>query len=158
MLCTSWGVHDGGYEICRLLGYKTPVRTAQETHYVSPTESSRLMLCTIWGFHGGDSEEWRLLRYKNPVCTSQETHYVSVTESRQLMLCKFWDFHGGDYEDCPSSGMLRRVALVRTEDSEEISASITRVTIIGELGTTLAISSNRRTLRKNTKSALFPRW
>jgi hypothetical protein len=34
-----------------------------------------------------------------------------------------------------SSGMLRRVALVRTDVSEEPSASI-RVTKIGELGTT----------------------
>jgi hypothetical protein len=37
-----------------------------------------------------------------------------------------------------SSGMLRRVALVRTDVSEERSASIIRVTRIGELGTTLA--------------------
>jgi hypothetical protein len=44
------------------------------------------------------------------------------------------------------SGMFRRVALVRTEVSEERSASIKRVTKIGELGTTLAVSSNRRTL------------
>jgi hypothetical protein len=36
----------------------------------------------------------------------------------------------------PSSGMLRRVALVRTDVSEELSASIIRVTRIGELGTT----------------------
>jgi hypothetical protein len=42
-----------------------------------------------------------------------------------------------------SSGMLRRVALVRTGVSEELSASIIRVTI-GELGT-LAATSNRRT-------------
>jgi hypothetical protein len=34
-----------------------------------------------------------------------------------------------------SSGMLRRVALVRTDVSEELSASIIRVTRIGELGT-----------------------
>jgi hypothetical protein len=47
--------------------------------------------------------------------------------------------------------MLRSVALVRTDVSEEISASFTRVTIIGELGTTLAVTSNRRKLRKNTK-------
>jgi hypothetical protein len=46
----------------------------------------------------------------------------------------------------PSSGMLHRVALVRTEVSEELSASFIRVTRIGELGTTLAVSSNRRTL------------
>jgi hypothetical protein len=41
-----------------------------------------------------------------------------------------------------SSGMLRHVALVRTNVSEELSASIIRVTIIGELGTTLAVTSN----------------
>jgi hypothetical protein len=34
--------------------------------------------------------------------------------------------------------MLRRVALVRSDVSEERSASIIRVTRIGELGTTLA--------------------
>jgi hypothetical protein len=41
----------------------------------------------------------------------------------------------------PSSGMLRRVALVRTDVPEEISASIIRVTRIGELGTTLAVTT-----------------
>jgi hypothetical protein len=49
-----------------------------------------------------------------------------------------------------SSGMLRRVALVRTDVSEERSASFIRVTRIGELGTTLAVSNNRRMLRRNT--------
>jgi hypothetical protein len=49
-----------------------------------------------------------------------------------------------------SSGMLHRVALVRTDVSEELSASFIRMTKIGELGTTLAVSINRRTLRKNT--------
>jgi hypothetical protein len=44
----------------------------------------------------------------------------------------------------PSSGMLRHVALVRTEVSEELSSSIIRVTRIGELGTTLAVTSDRR--------------
>jgi hypothetical protein len=47
--------------------------------------------------------------------------------------------------------MLRRVALVRTYVSEERSASIIRVTRIGELGTTLAVTSNQRTLRRSTK-------
>jgi hypothetical protein len=46
-----------------------------------------------------------------------------------------------------SSGMLRRVALVRTDVSEELSASFIRVTRIGELGTTLAVTSSRRFLR-----------
>jgi hypothetical protein len=43
--------------------------------------------------------------------------------------------------------MLHRAALVRTDVSEKLSASI-RVTRIGEL---LAVTSNRRTLRRNTK-------
>jgi hypothetical protein len=54
-----------------------------------------------------------------------------------------------------SSGMLRRVALVRTDVSEDLSASFIRVTGIGELGTTLAVSSNRRTLRRNTETSVL---
>jgi hypothetical protein len=50
-----------------------------------------------------------------------------------------------------SSGVLCRVALVRTNVSEELSASIVRLTRIGELGTTLAVTSNRRTLRRHTE-------
>jgi hypothetical protein len=42
--------------------------------------------------------------------------------------------------------MLRHVALVRTDVSEESSASFIRVTRIGELGTTLAAISNLCTL------------
>jgi hypothetical protein len=48
--------------------------------------------------------------------------------------------------------MLRRVAFVRTDVSEEPGASFIRVTRIGELGTTQAATSNRRTLRRNTDS------
>jgi hypothetical protein len=39
--------------------------------------------------------------------------------------------------------MLRRVALVRTDVSEELHASFIRVTRICELGTTLAVTSNQ---------------
>jgi hypothetical protein len=46
-------------------------------------------------------------------------------------------------------GLLRHVALVRTDVSEEPSVSFVKVTRIGELGTTLAATSNRRTLRRN---------
>jgi hypothetical protein len=44
----------------------------------------------------------------------------------------------------PSSRMLGRVALVRSDVSDERSVSIIRVTRIGELGT-LPITSNRLT-------------
>jgi hypothetical protein len=42
--------------------------------------------------------------------------------------------------------MLGRVDLVGTDVWEELSASIIREIRIGEIGTTLAVTSNRRTL------------
>jgi hypothetical protein len=93
-------------EECRLLGYKTPVRTSKETHYVSTTEISRLMI--MWDLRFSRRWLWRM-----------------------------W-----------SSGMLRRVDLVRTDVSQELSPSFIRVTRICEIGTTLAVTINRRTLRK----------
>jgi hypothetical protein len=43
------------------------------------------------------------------------------------------------------------VALVRTEVSEDLSNSFIRVTKVGELGTMLAVTSNRLMLQRNTK-------
>jgi hypothetical protein len=59
-----------------------------------------------------------------------------------------------------SSGLLRRVALVRTDVSEEPGASFIRVTKIGELGTTQAVTNNRRTLQSFVPSHWFlsPWW
>jgi hypothetical protein len=74
----------GDYEEFRLLGYKIPVRTSQETHYFSAAEPSRLILCKISGFRGGNYGECRLLGYGIPVFTSQETHYIPFTESYRL--------------------------------------------------------------------------
>jgi hypothetical protein len=51
------------------------------------------------------------------------------------------------FEDC----------LVRTEVSEEHRASIIRVIRIGEQGTPLAVTSNRRTLRRNAMYIVFLR-
>jgi hypothetical protein len=45
--------------------------------------------------------------------------------------------------------MLPHVALVRSDASEGRVVSIVRVAIIGELGTTLAVTSNQSTLRRN---------
>jgi hypothetical protein len=51
-----------------------------------------------------------------------------------------------------SSGMSCRVAPVRTDVSEERSASFIRVTRISELGTTLAVTSKRRKFRGGISS------
>jgi hypothetical protein len=107
-LCKIWGFHGGDYEERRLLGYKNPVRTSQETHYVSTSESSQLKQCKIWGFHSGDYEECRLLGYENPGRTSQENHYDSAIELSRLMLCKIWGFHSGAYEEC---SLMRCIAV-----------------------------------------------
>jgi hypothetical protein len=69
--------------------------------------------------------------------------------------CKIWGFHDVDYEECRLLGcyavwLLYEPALVRTGISEELSASIIRMTRIGELGKTLAVTRNRRTLRRNS--------
>jgi hypothetical protein len=50
--------------------------------------------------------------------------------------------------------MLRRMALVKTDVSEEPGASFIRVTRISELGTTHAATSKRRTLRRNVRRLL----
>jgi hypothetical protein len=57
-----------------------------------------------------------------------------------------------------SSGMLYRVVLVRTDVSDEPSASFIRVTRIGELGKTLAATSNRRTLRRKAEISSQRAW
>jgi hypothetical protein len=59
-----------------------------------------------------------------------------------------------------SSGMLRRVTLVRTDVSEGLSASIIRVTRIGVLGTTLDVTSNRHSVAKisDVQLACQYRW
>jgi hypothetical protein len=61
-------------------------------------------------------------------CTLQPTN----REHQTILKC----------EELACCGMLRHVALVRTDVSEERSASFIRVTRIGELGT-LAVTSNR---------------
>jgi hypothetical protein len=54
----------------------------------------------------------------------------------------------------PPSGILCRVALVTTDNLEEHSAFIIRVTRIGELGIILAVTGNRHKQRRNTMEEL----
>jgi hypothetical protein len=53
-----------------------------------------------------------------------------------------------------SSGMLCRVVLVRPDVTEELKASFIRVKRIGELGRTLAVTNNRRTLEHAVRRLL----
>jgi hypothetical protein len=57
-------------------------------------------------------------------------------------------------EDCPSSRLLGcdSLAIVRPDVSEERIASIIKVTLFSDLRTTLAVSSNRSTLRSFTRA------
>jgi hypothetical protein len=61
----------------------------------------------------------------------------------------------------PSSVLLRRVALVITDTAEERSVSIIRVTRIGELGKSLAVTSLnyflRSVFRLLVSANIFPR-
>jgi hypothetical protein len=52
--------------------------------------------------------------------------------------------------------MLRRAALARADISEECVASIIRVTTIGELGITLAVTSDRAANVVPNSPILFP--
>jgi hypothetical protein len=86
-------LHTG--EECRDFIYNNSVRTSQETHYVSATETNRSVLFgeTVSVYCENHMEhtntlwvEYRNFIYKNPVRISQETHYVSATETSRLML------------------------------------------------------------------------
>jgi hypothetical protein len=59
----------------------------------------------------------------------------------------------GEYTNVFDIQLLHRVT--RTDVSEELSASIIRVTRISEPGTTLAVTSNGRMLRRNTMRRLL---
>jgi hypothetical protein len=78
----------------------------------------------------------------------------SILEAAYCSICvdSAWFLWGLCCWRMVSSGLLRHVALVRTDVSEEPDASFIRVTRIGELGTTQAATSDRRTLRRNTKA------
>jgi hypothetical protein len=64
--------------------HTNPVRISQVTHYVSATETNRLILFkeTVAVYCENHAE------HTNPVRISQVTHYVSATETNRLMLFK----------------------------------------------------------------------
>jgi hypothetical protein len=100
----------------------------------------------------------RITRRWSPTLRSHMSNALGIAVTCPYRLPKYAtvDNHSHDVRNITwrmaSSGMLRRVALVRTDVSEELSASFIRVTRIGELGM-LAVTSNRRALRRNTKDS-----
>jgi hypothetical protein len=95
-----------------------------------------------WGFW---FEEWGWASEASPSVTLQVYQRISAPSKRQMRLPFSSVVFNPLFLRMPSSGTLRRVALVRTDVSEELIASIIRVTRIGELGKTSAVTSNRRT-------------
>jgi hypothetical protein len=90
---------------------------------------------------------WNLLSWSQKtelvsVCRHQQQHQMDLRFSRRWL----WRM--------VSSGMLRSVALVITDISEERSASFIKVTRICELGTTLGATSNWRTLLRIVRQLL----
>jgi hypothetical protein len=96
--------------------------------------------------YGQKSHPWVLTASKRNYTKLTLKSFCSRGYERRATTYRLWRM--------ASSGMLRRVALVRTDVSEELSAFFIRVTRIGELGTALAVTSNWRTLRRNTSETL----
>jgi hypothetical protein len=114
-------------------------------HEADDTHSSHAKTNYAWIYTSSVFKTYSLFKQKSHNLQHVSYHYV-VTNYK----CK---------KRIASSGMLRRVALVRTEVSEELSPSCIRVTRIGELGTTLAVTSSRRTLRRLVVTAsVVPSW
>jgi hypothetical protein len=90
---------------------------------------------------------YHLYKYASLLHVSPALSFIALLPCYYLVKRTVYEDFGCEeelktYEDenrrIVSSEMLRRVALVRTEVSEERSASIIRMTRIGELVTTLA--------------------
>jgi hypothetical protein len=73
MLCKISGIHGSDYEECRLLGYKNPVHTSQETHTCPLQSPAGLCYVRFEVFTAVNVNNVVFWDIKNPVRTSQET-------------------------------------------------------------------------------------
>jgi hypothetical protein len=69
----------------------------------------------------------------------------------RLFMSEEFGVFSSDYEECRLLGYYAVRVVVKADVSEEHIASIIRVHRIGELETTLAVTSNRRRLRRKTR-------
>jgi hypothetical protein len=111
----------------------------------------------IWDYVG--FEVFTAVTMKNSVCWNIRTQFVlhrrHITSPLPVNATKDLRY---SRRRMPFSGMWRRVALVRTDVTVEHITSIIKVTKIGKLGTTLAVTVNRRTLQRNTNLAGYFSW
>jgi hypothetical protein len=91
------------------------------------------------------------------------SHFVTILLCKYLKLptllhdyfdlyfsCKIWGFHSSDYEEWCLLGCYAVWLLYEPTFRRNVAPPSSGMTRIGKLGTTLAVTSNRRTLRRNT--------
>jgi hypothetical protein len=87
--------------------------------------------------------------------TMKTSYWAPESPSAQMM--SIWGFHGGDYVECLVLGCCAVWLLLRTDVSEERSASIIRVKRISELRRAIAITNNWST-QGSTLTFFLVRW
>jgi hypothetical protein len=102
--------------------------------HADPPSACLLFDTNTWGDDGGVSPRFlRRLSFRQKCEASLlRSHRLNNAHEAAATAVSHW-VETNRYRRMASSGMLRRVALVRSDVSEELSASIIRVTRIGEL-------------------------
>jgi hypothetical protein len=136
MLCKIFGFHGGDYEECRLLRYENRVRTSHQ-----PDESNSKIHChNILKSALMFSKCTLSLKIPNGMFALSFGLAPPISSLIHFPLTFVFLLQSRKYpRRMPSSEILRPVAIVRTDVSEDPSASIIKVTRIFELGTKLAI-------------------
>jgi hypothetical protein len=96
---------------------------------------------------GTQTSQYEIRGFQHDILVSQQWERLADLCLKQTHRFRHWRM--------ASYGMLRRVALIITDVSEECRVSFIRVTRIGELGTTLAVTSNRRSVRRRASVASY---
>jgi hypothetical protein len=146
--CKIWGFRCGDYEECLLLGCYTVWLSwfLQEPHGIT---SQKMAFFTLHSDQIVSLADWLQLQnltLHKPGLISGTTVILYWRICNSLVAVHTLPTETILRWRMASSVMLCHVGLVRTDISEELSASIIRVTRFGELGT-LAVTSNRCTQR-----------